>query len=158
MASPPLPRSERRIVEPPFDIGHPYPERDRVSIALLWYGVSGGGIAWGLQHMSVYVFQTQACSPINGFHSLAPGWAWAWWGMIGINVFCILFALGAIATSVLIMRKASPGMFGQRRSRLQGHLGRSHWLATFGLWGGAFFTLLSFINLMIIVWDPLCIG
>ena len=54
-----LPRS----AHPASDSGHPAPERARVSLAALWFGIFGGPVAWSVQTLVNLPVASHGCFP-----------------------------------------------------------------------------------------------
>jgi hypothetical protein len=70
--------------------GHPAPERERVPLAALWFGLAGGPVAWSIQTLVSLPVAAHACFP-----RLTPLSSPAFGGVRGV-----VFLLGVMAFGV----------------------------------------------------------
>jgi hypothetical protein len=128
------------------------PPRDRVALALLFFGLGGGAAAWIVHLIVSYVLASRFCFPHDTPRSVPlPGSAGIEIPLLTINLACLTVALAAAAVSLLNWRRA-----GRRHSPAEGEPRR--FLAAWGSLADLGFVVAILVSLLVILTVPQCGG
>jgi len=132
-----------------FDIGHPAPHRGRIRLVLLALGLVGAPLAWGIQMLVIYAFASQLC-----LAEQPP--SWLHWLLPIANVVGFAAALSATALSYTHLKATRGEREDQRGDIMDAGEGRTRFLAIWGIWLGALFSLAIAFNTISFFWEGLC--
>jgi hypothetical protein len=133
-----------------FDIGHPAPHRDRISIGLLMLGVLGAPLAWTLQFLLLYGFASELCRVDQ-----APP-SWAHWLLPFVNLAGLAGAALVLGLSFAHLRATRGEHDDQVGGMIDAGEGRTRFLAIWGIWIGILFMLAIAFNTISVFWRGLC--
>lgn len=85
----------------PSSVGHPAPERGRVALSALWFGLFGGPLAWSAQTLVNLTIASHACFP-----RLTPLSTPTTGGLRGIVFVVSLAALATCVAAVIVALRA----------------------------------------------------
>lgn len=135
------------------------PQAGRVSTAELLFEVFGGPAVWFAQLCGGYALVGLACGPEGG-HSLAPlrAVSWAWLGLIGLMSAAIVVSLLALWLSWAAFKRTRGEGGGDHRHLLETGAGRTRFLALWGVFLGAGFTVATCFTAFAFLMVPRCVG
>lgn len=137
--------------------GHPAPQRERVGIGRLSFGVIGAPVAWGVQLVASYGLSSFACFPARVPRSeVLPGWEWLIPGLIGISAAAVLVGLAATLVSWQSWRATRDESAGYVWSLLEIGEGRTRFMAGWGLLFSLGFLLAIIFNVVALFVVPPC--
>lgn len=126
---------------------HPSPERNRVALGTLWFGLFGAAAAWSVQTLVNYVVAAHTCYPkLYPLDTPTIGPAALWWVTVIVSlVMLVVGVLGALAAvrSWSVTRHETGG---HTQWALDTGAGRTRFMATAGLVTSAIFIVAILVN------------
>lgn len=126
---------------------HPSPERHRIALGMLWFGLFGAAAAWSVQILVDYVVAAHSCFP-QLYPLAAPtmGRAPLWWITVIVSVVMLVIGvLGALA-AVRSWSATRHETGGHTQWALDTGEGRTRFMATAGLVTSAIFIVAMLVN------------
>lgn len=128
--------------DPGHAIQHPAPHRKAVKGVVIAFAILAGPTAWALQLLANYGFASLVCFPAREPHmDLPPRWN-------GLPLGLLIATLVALAVSVVAgvlgyrgWRRTQAEAGGGYRHLIEVGEGRTRFLASWGLWIGALFSV-----------------
>lgn len=140
--------------EPAFDVGHPAPDRGKVSLWLLFFGLGGAALAWSAQIGTISALADLGCR--GGPFQTGTGWGAMQWLLVAVNVAALIVgALALWAAFRSLHRTGREAGMGSRGVMDSGE-GRTRYLAIWGVWTGVLFLIAIGFNTIATVWVGLC--
>ena len=140
---------------PPINIGHPAPQRNRVGLAALLFGIAAAPAAWNAQLLLSVALSGHACYPRNRLLS-APLWGNLWWTLLGISIIGIVFAIAGGAVAWRSWRRTYNESPGTTHHLLDRGQGRTRFMAMCGNLTSAVFLLALIFGTAAFFLVPLC--
>lgn len=141
-----------------FNVGHPAPDRGRVSPATLIVGLGGAPLAWSLQLTAMVSLAGAVCSAGDGPTGNAPAPEWIHPMLIVINLAAL--AIGALALYVAWSAFSSTPGDKDSTHKAGGIMdageGRTRFLAIWGIWTSVLFLCAMGVNTIAVFWVGLC--
>lgn len=138
-----------------FDIGHPAPDRGRVSLAALLFGLAGAGIAWSLQLcLTTALFGIECTGPDGARLSDGPSAARV--VALAVNLAAVAMAVGALAVGWLNLRHTRHEHGAESGDVMDAGEGRTRFLSVWGIWASALFLCAIVFNTISVLWSGLC--
>jgi hypothetical protein len=135
---------------------HPAPQRDRVGIGALFYGLFAPPIVWSGQLMASYALMAHACYPGDlPLASADPGFGWAWTVGLAIDLLALVLITSAILVAIRSWRMTEPPE-GHHHHLLDVGQGRIHYLSICGAGFGIMFLLIVATEAISFAMVPLC--
>jgi len=138
---------------------HPAPQRERVSLLELAFGIAGGPVAWFLMFNAGYALASWPCFP--GDHRMQlplDGYAWSWPTMVAIMFAGVIIALAALWVSLSNLRKNRAEARGGHDHMTESGTTLTHFLAMWGVMSGAGFAIASLVTGIAFIVLPRCAG
>lgn len=139
-----------------LEIGHPSPERDKVSMPVLAFALAGGPVAFMLQLLIGFAFASYVCLPSRpgALPSGPPGWLV--WTITAANVIALAVATLALATGIVLTRRTKHEHRHASAGMLDAGEGRTRFLAVWGVFTSLLFLLAIGSNTLSLFLVPLC--
>jgi hypothetical protein len=144
----------------PEDVSrHPAPHADRVKLGELFFGVSGGPLAWYFQLCTGYALASEPCFR-DGVRVAAPlaGLQWTWPAMIVAMLAGVVIALLALGVSWRVFRRTQQEASGGSAHLLEVGAGRTRFLALWGVLLGSAFAFAAAMTAVAFILLPRCAG
>jgi hypothetical protein len=138
-----------------FSTGHPAPQRDKVSLLALGFGLAAAPLAWAAQTIIGYALSSHACFPGDSPRSM-PLFAGAGQFAITINLIAIAIAVLAAATAYRSWRATRDEDDGRLRHLVEIGEGRTRFLALCGMLTSVGFLVAMIFASLAILLVPLC--
>ena len=145
--------SERK--EAAFDIGHPAPDRDAVSLWTVAFGIVGAPLAWSLQLSANSAIAGLACLTDTGA-ALGSGSELTAVSVIVINLAAVALGVVAFIVSLHTSRKTRHTGFERSGGVMRTGEGRTRFLAVWGIWTSILFLVAIGANTIAVFWRGLC--
>ncbi|MBV8404319.1 MAG: hypothetical protein JO203_08995 [Gammaproteobacteria bacterium] len=146
--------------EVPLSLTHsPAPHGGHVGTAQIAFAVVAGPLAWFILVCAGEALASEPCFP--GSHRYAtplPGLRWTWPALIALLVLCALVAFAAFAVSWRMYRVTRAEEAGRRAGLLDEGVGRTRFMALWGLLYGAGFCVATLLSLAAYIALPRCAG
>jgi hypothetical protein len=140
---------------PPINISHPAPQRDRVKLAALLFGIAAAPAAWNAQLLCSVALSGHACYPQD--HLLAiPLWGNLWWLLLAISVIGIVLALCGGAMAWKSWRRTYDESPGSAHHLLDRGEGRTRFMAMSGILTSVLFLIALVFGTGALFLVPLC--
>jgi len=148
-----------RIVDRQSHEHHPAPERGRLPVAALLFGLFGAPAAWTVQLVVGYALAAEACFA-EGRPLRVPRAALAWDRpvLIAVNILALAVAALATWTAYRAWRGVRGEKPGSHRELLDIGEGRTRFMAAAGLMSGFGFIAATLFNLAAAIGVPQCSG
>ena len=140
--------------EAQFDIGHPAPDRDRVSLWLLFFGLLAGPVAWSLQLNANAAVAGLACLTTHGAAAPAIGSESTSIRIVVVNLVALAIGLSALGVSLACLRRTRH--LEHAGGVMEAGEGRSRLLSIWGIWTSVLFLLAIGANTISVFWRGLC--
>lgn len=140
---------------PPINIDHPAPQRNRVGLAALLFGIAAAPTAWNAQLLLGVSLSGHACYPRERLLS-APLWGNLWWILLGVSVIGIVFAVAGGVVAWRSWRRTYEEMLGTADHLLDRGEGRTRFMAMCGILTSAVFLLALIFGTAAFFLVPLC--
>jgi len=140
---------------PQVSIKHPAPQRHRVSLAALFFGLAAAPVAWNAQLLFGVALSAHACYPRDVPLAL-PIWSGLWSILVAIDVAAILLAIAGGLVSFRSWRLTSEEAAGSAHHLLDRGEGRTRFLAMFGILTSVLFALGLLFATAAVFLVPLC--
>jgi len=137
------------------DASHPAPQRDRVGLVLLLFGVAIAPIAWSLQLQLGYGFASHGCYPVDAPLS-APLWQSLRPSLIALSVLAILLGISGIAVSIRSWKRTRREKPGSGQELLSAGEGRTRFLAMSGMLVSGLFIIAVVLETIVLLLSPVC--
>jgi hypothetical protein len=138
---------------------HPAPQRERVTLLELAFGVAGGPVAWFLQFNAGYALASWPCFP--GDHRMQvplDGYAWSWPIMVAVMIAGVIIALAALWVSWSNLAKTRAERPGGHGHLMETGTGRTRFLALWGVIFSSGFAIASLVTGVAFIVLPRCAG
>jgi hypothetical protein len=138
---------------------HPAPHRERVSGLELAFAVAGGPVAWFIQFTAGYALASWPCFP--GDHRMQfpmDGYVWSFPAMVVIMTAGVVIGVAALWVAWGAFQRTREEGPGDHRHLLDAGVGRTRFLALWGVVLGSGFALASLITGVAFVFLPRCAG
>lgn len=140
---------------PAVSIDHPAPQRNRVGLAALFFGLGAAPFAWNMQLLIGTALSGHACYPRDVPLAL-PIWSGLWWLLLAIDVAGVVLAIAGGLVSWRSWRLTHDEASGSAHHLLDAGEGRTRFIAMFGILTSCLFTVgLVFASAALFV-VPLC--
>lgn len=140
---------------PPVNIRHPAPQRNRVRLAGLLFGIAAAPVAWNLQLISSVALSGHACYPRTRLLA-APIWSGVWSILLAISVIGIVTALAGGLVAWRSWRQTSGESPGSAHDLLDRGEGRTRFMAMSGMLTSALFLIALLFGTAALFVVPLC--
>ncbi|MBS3647820.1 hypothetical protein KEU06_04145 [Pseudaminobacter sp. 19-2017] len=138
-----------------FDIGHPAPDRQRVSSWALAVVLAGGATAWGLQICAISALTGAACAMGGEVESGGASVSdWATTAASFVNLVALAIAVLALIVSYIAFRRTGPGSVEQ--GVVETGEGRTRFMAVWGIFANILFIVAIGFNTISVLWSGLC--
>jgi len=137
----------------------PSPQRARVGLAILLFGLIGAPGAWFVQLVASYAVASHACFPYMLPHHDAPqAWPEIWYGLLAINIVALCTALICALTSYKSWNMTHEEQAGNSTDLMEIGEGRTRFIALCGvILGLGFFVAILFDSVALFAVPP-CVG
>jgi membrane protein implicated in regulation of membrane protease activity len=140
---------------PPLRISHPAPQRDRVGLTALLFGIAAPPIAWSAQLLLSVALSGYACYPRNRFLA-APLWGGLWSILLAISVAGIVLAIIAGLVAWRSWRRTRDERPGSAHHLLDRGDGRTRFMAMCGILASTLFLVALVFGIAALYLVPLC--
>lgn len=136
---------------------HPAPERHRVSLAALWFGLFGAPAAWSLQLLADYPTDAHGCFP-HLYPLAAPtiGNGPLSTILVAISIAAVLMSAGALFVSLKSYRATRGETGGEAHHLLDVGEGRTRFMALSGVMLSTLFLLATLVHAASLLLLPGC--
>jgi hypothetical protein len=134
---------------------HPSPQRGKVSLGALWFGIWGAPLAWISLELLSYILTTAICNTDSHIALRAHADKVSHY-LVPISLIACLIALLAAVTAVHNWRKTRHEKSGSAHQLLEVGEGRTRFLAMFGLLTSSGFIIALFFSSAMLFLIPLC--
>jgi hypothetical protein len=140
-----------------FDIGHPAPGGSAVGAAWLWLSFLAAPVVWSVQLAVVGSIAGLACIEASGARDTTR-YEWAAPAVQAINVVALALAIGALALSIVHMRRTRAAAPEPAGGVMAAGEGRAHFMAVWALFTSVLFIAAIAFNTFSVFWGGLCPG
>ena len=144
----------------PLALTHlPAPLAEGVGRAQMAFAIVAGPLAWFVLVCAGEALASEPCFP--GAHRLAsplPGLRWTWPALIALLIVCLLVAFAALLVALRMYRATHTEEAGRRSGLLDEGVGRTRFMALWGLLYGAGFGVATLFSLVSYIALPRCAG
>ncbi len=146
--------------EPPLSLSHsPAPHAERVGLWRIAFGITAGPVAWFIQVCAGEALATEPCFPDGQRYPMPPtSLDWSWPALVILLVLCVLLAFAAFLTSWRTYQATCAEDADRHGSLMDEGLGRTRFMALWGLLYGAGFCLVTLFTLVGYIALPRCAG
>ncbi|MEO7073020.1 MAG: hypothetical protein ABI300_08715 [Rhodanobacter sp.] len=138
---------------PRVDIRHPVPNRYRVGLLALGFGVAGAPLAWNIELLVGTALSGHQCYP--RYMPLAlPTWSGTWWFLLGLSVAAVVLGGCAGLVSWRSWRRTQD----EHPSPAHSGEGRNRFLALCGMLTSGLFLVALLFSLAVVLMVPVCSG
>lgn len=141
-----------------LSIGHPAPDRDRVSAGALAFALVAPGLAWSLQLSAGAALGRIACVGGDGAAPRFAGVAGLQVAVIPVNLVALAVAVAGLIVGWLAFSHTRVQSGGETEGLLDAGEGRSRFLAVWAIFAGVLFALSIAFNTIGVLWRGLCVG
>ena len=134
--------------EAQFDIGHPAPDRGRVSLWPVFFGLLAAPVAWSLQLSANATVAGLACLTGAGSFETASI------SIVVVNLVALAIGLSAFGVSIACLRRTRH--LDHTGGVMEAGEGRSRFLSVWGIWTSVLFLLAIGANTISVFWRGLC--
>jgi hypothetical protein len=137
----------------------PSPQRARVGLAILLFGLFGAPGAWFVQLVASYAVASRACFPhMLPYHNVPQAWSEIWYGLLAINIAALCAALICAFTSYKSWTATQTEQAGTSTDLVEIGEGRTRFIALSGVIVGiGFFAAILFDSVVLFTVPP-CAG
>jgi hypothetical protein len=139
-----------------FEIGHPAPDRGRVSAWLLLFAFAGAALAWSLQIGANAAITGIACTGGGGERFPTTDWGSGLLVAIGVNLAALVVALAALLAAWSTLRRTHREEGAHSGGVMDAGEGRTRFIAVWGVWASVLFILAIAFNTISVFWGSLC--
>ncbi|WP_375263329.1 hypothetical protein [Palleronia sp.] len=139
-----------------FDIGHPAPDRGRISRSLLAFALLGAPVAWSLQLSGNAALGGLGCLVEARPRGFILNWEATAIAIVVVNVAALVIAVVALAASAHLLRETRHEKMQHSGGVMQAGEGRTRYMAVWGVWGSVLFLIAIGANTVAAVWRNLC--
>ncbi len=138
---------------------HPAPHASRISLGESFFALFGGPLAWLVQLSCGYALASQPCFR-EGSRAIAPPAALLWTtpAMMGLTAIAVAVSLAAFALSKRAFNRTRDETQGGGRRLMEVGVGRTRFLALWGMVLGAGFAVAAAITAVALIAVPRCAG
>lgn len=129
------------------EAGHPAPERNKVALSALWFGLFGAPAAWAVQTLVNYSIAAHVCYPRTvplGAPTIGRGAMWA--VLVGISVVMLIIGIAAGLTAFHTWQRTSHESGGHTYWVLDTGDGRTRFMAISALMTSSVFVLAMLVH------------
>ena len=141
--------------EATFDIGHPAPDRGRVTFGLLMLCLFAAPTLWSLQQLVLYGFASHYCGLEPAVAARANA-GWLEWLLPVVNLAALVGAALALALSIRNLRRTRHEVAGGSGGMMDAGEGRTRFLSIWGIWLSVLFIIAIAFNTIAVFWRGLC--
>jgi hypothetical protein len=138
-----------------FDIGHPAPGAAAVGAVWLWLSFLAAPAIWSLQLAAVGSIAGLACLEASGARDTSR-YEWAAPVVQAINVVALALAIGALALSIVHLRRTRAAAPEPKGGVMAAGEGRAHFMAIWAVFTSALFIGAIAFNTFSVFWVGLC--
>jgi hypothetical protein len=138
-----------------FSTGHPAPQRDRVSLFALCFGLAAAPLAWVAQTIIGYALSSYACFPGDSPRSM-PLFAGAEQIAVAMNLIAIVVAAVAASIACRSWQATRDEDDGRASHLVEVGEGRTRFLALWGMLTSVGFLVAMIFASLAILLVPLC--
>ena len=138
-----------------FDIGHPAPDRGRVDLRLLAFGLVGAPLAWAAQLAINSAIPGIVCVGPTG-DTVDAAAAVPAVAMAAVNFVTLAVGLVALFVSIRSLRRTRGEEVDRSGGVMQAGEGRTRYLAIWGIWTSILFLLVIATHTISFFWSGLC--
>jgi hypothetical protein len=139
----------------PINITHPAPQRNRVGLAALLFGIAAAPAGWNAQLLLSVALSGHACYPRARLLSV-PLWGNLWWILLAISIFGIVLAIAGGAVAGRSWRRTHTESPGSAHHLLDRGEGRTRFMAMCGMLTSAVFLLALVFGTAAFFLVPMC--
>jgi hypothetical protein len=138
---------------PLVSIRHPVPNRYRVSLLALAFGVAAAPLAWNIELLVGTALTGHQCYP--GYLPLAsPTWSGTWWLLLALSLAAIALGIGG----GLVSWRSWVRTRDEHPSPAHSGEGRNRFLALCGMLVSGLFMVVLLFTLAVVLMVPICSG
>ncbi len=137
------------------DAAHPAPQRERVSLIALLFGVAIAPLAWSLQLQLGYGFASHACYPQDA-PLPAPIWQSLRPSLMALSAIAIVLGISGVIVSWRCWNRTRREKPGSGEALLSAGDGRTRFLAMSGVLVSALFVVTVVFETIVLALAPLC--
>lgn len=138
-----------------FDIGHPAPGAREVGALWLWLSFLATPVVWSLQLAAIGSIAGLACIEASGARDTTR-YEWAAAAVQAINVAALVLALGALALSIVHLRRTRAATPEPAGGVMAAGEGRAHFMAVWAVFTSVLFIGAIAFNTFSVFWGGLC--
>lgn len=136
---------------------HPAPNRARVGLTLLFYGLFLGPIIWAGTLMATFALSIHACYPgADPLSQPSPGFGFVWPLNLGLYLGSLVLCASAFVVSFRNWRTAGSSVVGHGAELVTVEEGRTRYLALIGMAYSVLFFISVMLGAVIMAIVPLC--
>jgi hypothetical protein len=137
----------------------PAPHAERVGLGRIAFAIVAGPLAWFILVCVGEALASEPCFP-GGHRYVAPlpGLHWTWPALVALLILCALVAFAALVVSWRIYRVTRSEEAGRHAGLLDEGIGRTRFMALWGLLYGGGFCVATLFSLVAYVALPRCAG
>jgi hypothetical protein len=144
----------------PLILTHPpAPHSERVGLVRIAFAIVAGPLAWFVLVCAGEGLASEPCFPGgHRYPAPLPGLQWTWPALIALLILCVLLAFAAFVVSWRIYRATHAEESGRHAGLLDEGVGRTRFMALWGLLYGAGFCVATLLSLASYIALPRCAG
>ncbi len=141
-----------------FDIGHPAPDRGRISRLLVAFGLVGAPLAWSLQLSANSALTGLACLLPDGASGVTAATDEAVVATVIVNLVALAVALLALLVARRDLHRTRHPDQLHKEGVLMAGAGRTRFLSVWGVFASVLFLIAIAANTIVVFWRGLCGG
>lgn len=138
---------------PLVSVRHPVPNRYRIGLLALAFGVAAAPLAWNIELLIGTALTGHQCYP--GYMPLAsPTWSGTWWFLLTLSLAAIVVGIAG----ALVSWRSWARTHDEHASAAHSGEGRNRFLALCGMLTSGLFLIALLFTLAVVLMVPICSG